>query len=209
MILCLSHGLWQDRTAAGILIDGRRDADFPFAVCSSSEDRAVVHSHSVARDCLRARLNLHGHSRAGAERFTNAGDNSSAKIISLPNWIRGARGGVVQRHRQLVSDCWMALGHDALTPADPQQLAARPQIDGHAASPEDEFKLLVKLALDALNQEACLRRTRTEEVFLADSICVALSGSPDPGSQSGLSCAGEGLNSLQFGREVQPEPQRC
>jgi hypothetical protein len=100
----------------------------------------------------------------------------------------------------------MALGHSVLTPVDPQQLAARPQVNGHAVSAEDEFNLLVELALDAFNQEACLRSTRTQEVFLADTICVALSGSSDQVSQSASSCAREGLNLLQFGRELQPEP---
>jgi hypothetical protein len=67
----------------------------------------------------------------------------------------------------------MAVGHGVLTPVDPQELAARPQVNGHAASPEDEFNLFVELALDAFNQEARLRRRCTQEVFLADSICVA------------------------------------
>jgi len=100
----------------------------------------------------------------------------------------------------------MAVGHGVLTPVDPQELAARPQVNGHAASPEDEFNLFVELALDAFNQEARLRRRCTQEVFLADSICVALSGSSDLGGQSASSCAGKGLNPLQFGRELQPEP---
>ncbi|SRR6266702_1148642 len=173
--------------------------------CPLSEDRAAGHSKKVARACLRAKLNFHRHD-AAAERLANAGDNSGAKIISLPNSISGARGGVAQRHCQFASNCWMALGHGVLTPVDPQELAARPQVNGHAASPEYQFNLLLELALDAFNQQARLRRTRTEEVFLADSICVALSGSSDLDSQSASSGAGEGLNPIQFGCELHPEP---
>lgn len=153
---------------------------------------------------LRANLNFHGHD-AAAERLANAGDNSVAKIITCPNSISGARGGVAQRHCELVSNCWMALGHGVLTPVDPQELAAGPQVNGHAASPEDKLDLFVELAIDAFNQEAGLRRTRTQEVFLADSICVALSSPSDLDSQSSSFCAGKGLNPLQFDRELQPE----
>ena len=166
----------------------------------------MVHSKRVARASLRANLNLHGHAAAGAERFANAGENSDAKIVSLPNSISGPRGGVAQRHCQLLSNRQMALGHGALTPVDSQELAARPQVNGHAASTEDELKLFVELALDAFNQEARLGRRRTQEGFLADSICVALSGSSALGSQSTSSCAGEGLNALQFGLEPEPQP---
>src|SRR5437016_6031222 len=56
--------------------------------------RSLVHSKRVARASLRANLNLHGHAAAGAERFANAGENSDAKIVSLPNSISGPRGGV-------------------------------------------------------------------------------------------------------------------
>ena len=100
----------------------------------------------------------------------------------------------------------MALGHGVLSPVDPKELAARPQVNGHAASSEDEFNLFAELALNGFNQKARLRRTRTQEGLLADSICVALSGSFDPDSQSGPSYAGEGLNPLQCGRELQGEP---
>ena len=85
----------------------------------------VIHSKKVAHACLRANLNFHGHD-AAAESLANAGDNSAAKIIGLPNSISGGRGGVWQRHCQLVSNCWIALGHGVLIPIDPQELAARP-----------------------------------------------------------------------------------
>ena len=144
---------------------------------------------------------------ATAQQTGNGQDNNAfPKVVSLPNSISGARGGVAQRHCQLLSNRQMALGHGALTPVDPQELAARTQVNGHAASPEDELNLSVELALDAFNQKARLRRRRTQEGFLADSICVALSASSGLGSQSASSCAGEGFNALQFGLEPEPEP---